>query len=190
MSNHQCWKGRHELLQAGQGGVVLHTRKRPRSLLAPYPNMYRRDVAAALMHISTTASVPSMYPVDLMVSLFESPNIPQFPLTRPMIFGFYPLPRNLSLPLSGSVPHWLAAMVWSCVNQPKWHIRHLCGLGAWVIGGVGFSISFSTWNIVSARLFGTVSSASGKASHPFRYPQWHQLGRCSNRSQRAKWSDV
>ena len=77
----------------------------PNSLLTPYPNMYGRGVDTAMMHVGTTASVSSMPPVDLMVSLLEYPKITQSPPPLPLLCGVYPPSGTFSLTLSGSVPH-------------------------------------------------------------------------------------
>ena len=89
-------------LSAGTGTHILPT---------PYPNMYRWVLDTPLMHVSTNSSVSSMPPVDLMVTLLESPNMPQSPLSQLLLYGVYLLPRTFSLPLSGSIPHYGCGMV-------------------------------------------------------------------------------
>ena len=53
-----------------------------RSILTSSLNIYEMGVAVSLVHIGTTSSVLSIPPVDLMVSVLESPIIPLSPLPR------------------------------------------------------------------------------------------------------------
>ena len=77
----------------------------PFSLPKSSPNLYKRGVAVSMMHVGTTDSVSSTPPVNLMVSLLASTNMPQYPPTRPLLYGMYPLSVNFSPSLSESVTH-------------------------------------------------------------------------------------
>ena len=68
-----------------------------------YQNLFDRGVADDLMCVSTTASVLSIPPVNRIVYLLESPNIPYSPPPQPLLWVVYPLSRNFSLTLSRSV---------------------------------------------------------------------------------------
>ena len=76
-----------------------------RSLPTSSPNLYGRVVAVFLMCVGTTASVSSMPPRYLMVSLVESLDMSKSPLPQPILCGIYTPPGNFPMPLSGSVPH-------------------------------------------------------------------------------------
>ena len=108
---HQCWIGWHELVQDGQGGVVLPSGTGPRSLPTTYPNLYNRDVSICLIHADTTALVSSMHPVDMILSLLEYPNMPQYPLPWPLLCGMYPSLGTFSQKISVSVTHSSCGMI-------------------------------------------------------------------------------
>ena len=89
-----------------RGEAVLPSGTGMLSLPTTSTNMYGRGVAVSRMHVGTTASVSSMPIVDLMMSLLESPNIPQSPPPWTLLYAVYPQSGTFSQPFSGSLPHF------------------------------------------------------------------------------------
>ena len=74
--------------------MVLPSGTGPGIIPIPSPNMYGRGVSVSLMHVVTTSSVSSIPPVDIIVSLLESPKILQSPTPRHLLCGMYPTSEN------------------------------------------------------------------------------------------------
>ena len=87
----------------GRGGITADTG--PRSPPIPSPNQYCRDVVFALLHVNTTNSVLSTTPVILTALPEETPSNLHSPPPQTMLYGGYPLPKTVVLPLSGGGPH-------------------------------------------------------------------------------------
>ena len=83
----------------------------PCSLLTPSTNLYAMVVASALILVGTTALLSIIPPVDMLVSLLDSLNMPQSPPPRLLICVVYPPSRTFSLILSGSEPNFGCGML-------------------------------------------------------------------------------
>ena len=56
-----------------------------------------------------------------------------------------------------------------------------CGLDLWTHDGIGASIAFRSWNLVSTFLIGLICvRLNGKVCLPQRYPLWHRVVRLSS----------
>ena len=110
------------MVRDGRRRIGITVGTGPRSLATTSKNMSRMGVATALMHVGTTTSVLSTPLVDLMVYPVEYPSNPQSPPLQTLLYGVYPRPNTLSLPLSGYVSCLLPFLLF---NSPSTR----CGLG-------------------------------------------------------------
>ena len=87
----------------GRGGLTAGTG--PRSPPITSPNQYGRYVVVALPHVNTGNSVLSTIPVSLKALPEETQSKLQSPPPQTMLYGGYPPPKTVVLPLSGGGPH-------------------------------------------------------------------------------------
>ena len=77
----------------------------PSSLQTTSKNQPRRDVFGALTCVSTTDSGLITIPEILKAFPRETPIRSQYTPLKPLLYGRYPSPKNVVLPLSGCRPH-------------------------------------------------------------------------------------